>query len=269
VAKLTPERTPLRDWREIRGSGVEATLDGAVVARLGSLTWLKSCGIDTSDRNGFAEKWSADGATILGLAAGGELKALIALLDTVKPAAAAVVGKLTKSGLKVLLVTGDNARTARAIARQAGIAPENVFAEIRPEGKAQLVRQWQAKGERVAFVGDGLNDAPALEQADLGIAVSQASDVAGEAADIILLKTEIEAIPEALELARATLRTIKQNLFWAFFYNAAAVPLAALGFLSPILCAAAMGLSDLVVIGNAMRLAKAAPKKPLMAPVPV
>ncbi len=231
------------------------------MARLGSLTWLQSCGIEASGRNGFAEKWSAGGATILGLAAGRELKMLIALQDTVKPAAAEVVRELTRSGLKVFLVTGDNSRTAHAIARQAGIAPENVFAEIRPERKAELVRELQGKGERVAFVGDGINDAPALEQADLGIAVSEASDVAGEAADIILLKTGIEAIPEALALARATLRTIRQNLFWAFFYNAVGVPLAALGFLSPILCAAAMGLSDLVVIGNALRLGRLAPRK--------
>ena len=244
------------DWREIRGSGVEGTLEGAVTARLGSLEWLKTCGIEAPDRQAFVEKWTAGGATILGLAVGSQLKTLIALRDTVKPAAAGVVRELTRSGLKVYLVTGDNPRTAHAIALQAGIAPENVFAQIRPERKAELIQELQAQGKKVAFVGDGLNDAPALEQADLGIAVSQASDVAFEAADIILLKTEIEAIPEALALARATLRTIKQNLFWAFFYNAVSVPLAALGFLSPILCAAAMGLSDLVVIGNALRLGR-------------
>ena len=116
------------------------------------------------------------------------------------------------------------------------------------------MQQLQARGERVAFVGDGINDAPALEQADLGIAVARASDVAREAADILLLQSDLLAVPAALALAQATLRTIKQNLFWAFFYNAAAVPLAALGLLSPVLCAAAMGLSDVIVIGNALRL---------------
>src|SRR6185369_8007443 len=165
-----------------------------------------------------------------------------------------VVSNLHRQGLKVFLVTGDNQRTAASIALQAGIAAQNVFAEIRPEQKAELIRKLQQQGERAAFVGDGINDAPALEQADLGIAVARASDVAREAADIILLNSEIEAVPESLGLARATLRTIKQNLFWAFFYNAAAVPLAALGFLSPVLCALAMGMSDLVVIGNALRL---------------
>jgi Cu+-exporting ATPase len=249
VAKMTGERVALEGWREVRGSGVEA---GA--ARLGSLAWLQECGVDLSGRTGFIEKWSASGATILGLAVNRELKALIALQDTIKPDAAAVVARLRRSGLKVYLVTGDNRRTAQAIARQAGITAENVFAEMKPEQKAKLVEDLQRKGERVAFVGDGINDAPALEQADLGIAVSQASDIAGEAADMVVLNSGIGAAPEALELARRTLRTIRQNLFWAFFYNAAAVPLAALGFLSPILCAAAMGFSDLIVIGNALRL---------------
>ncbi len=165
-----------------------------------------------------------------------------------------MVRRLQRNALKVYLVTGDNATTAARIAQQVDIAPDNVFATVRPEQKAELVKQLQARGERVAFVGDGINDAPALEQADLGIAVGRASDVAREAADILLLKSEIDAVPEALGLARATLRTIRQNLFWAFFYNALSVPLAALGFMSPVLCAAAMGLSDLLVIGNALRL---------------
>jgi Cu+-exporting ATPase len=178
----------------------------------------------------------------------------IALQDSIKPGAAEVVKRLQTSGLKTFLITGDNALTAASIGQQAGFATEDIFSEVRPEQKAELVRKLQGRGERIAFVGDGINDAPALEQADLGIAVSRASDIAREAADIILLKSEIEAIPESLGLARATLRTIRQNLFWAFFYNALGIPLAALGFMSPILCAAAMGLSDLVVIGNALRL---------------
>jgi len=172
----------------------------------------------------------------------------------VKTHSADVVKQLQQRGLKIYLLTGDNATTATSIARKVGIAPENIFAEVRPEQKAEFVKKLQMAGERVAFVGDGINDAPALTQADLGIAVSRASDVAREAADIILLKSEIEAVPEALGLARATLRTIKQNLFWAFFYNAVGVPLAACGVISPIFCAAAMGVSDLIVIGNALRL---------------
>ena len=161
------------------------------------------------------------------------------------------------SDMGIYIVSGDSGRTVDAIAEELGIhqcTRAGVFAEVRPERKADIIKKLQSEGERVAFVGDGINDAPALEQADLGIAVSRASDIAREAADIILLKSEIEAVPEALGLARATLRTIKQNLFWAFFYNAIGVPLAALGFMSPVLCAAAMGASDLVVIGNALRL---------------
>ncbi|HEU5125267.1 MAG TPA: cation-translocating P-type ATPase [Verrucomicrobiae bacterium] len=182
------------------------------------------------------------------------LVGLFAVKDTVKNGSANVVAELNERGFKTYLLTGDNALTAGSIAQQAGIKRENVFAEVRPEQKAEFVKKLQQQGERVAFVGDGINDAPALEQADLGIAVSRASDVAREAADIILLKSEIEAVPEALGLAKATLRTIKQNLFWAFFYNAVGIPLAALGFMSPILCAAAMGFSDMIVIGNALRL---------------
>ncbi|HXC99003.1 MAG TPA: heavy metal translocating P-type ATPase, partial [Verrucomicrobiae bacterium] len=259
VAALGADDFVLADWREIRGAGVQASLrlEGAsapMIARLGSLRWLGESGVDVKPSETFAADWSARGATLLGIAADGRLLGMLAVLDTLKPGADAVVRQLQGQGLKIYLVTGDNALTARAIAKQVGIAPENVFAEARPEEKARFIQDLQKRGEHAAFVGDGINDAPALEAADLGIAVSRASDVAREAADIILLKSEIEAVPEALELARAALRTIKQNLFWAFFYNAAGIPLAALGFLSPILCALAMGMSDLVVVGNALRL---------------
>jgi Cu+-exporting ATPase len=255
VAGLHPPRSKLDQWREIRGSGIEASLRGAVI-RLGSMAWLQSLGVNTSDGARFADDWARQGATLLGLGQGDRLMAVLALRDSPKPGLAEAVSRLKRQGLKVFMVTGDNEKTARAIATVAGIDPECVHAELQPGQKAALVARLEETGERVAFVGDGINDAPALEQADLGIAVSQASDVAGEAADIILLRTEIAAVPEAIDLARAALRTVKQNLFWAFFYNAAAVPLAALGFLSPILCAAAMGLSDLVVIGNAVRLSR-------------
>ena len=254
VARLSSAGAMLSHWEEVRGAGVQGRRGDADWARLGSLRWLRETGVDTAPGEKFIEEWFAQGATLVGVASGQTLHGLFAVKDTVKAGAAAVVAQLNRQGLGIYLVTGDNALTARSLGRQAGIRPENVFAEIRPEQKAEFVRKLQSQGQRVAFVGDGINDAPALEQADLGIAVSRASDIAREAADIILLKSEIEAVPESLGLARATLRTIKQNLFWAFFYNAVGIPLAALGFMSPILCAAAMGLSDLVVIGNALRL---------------
>jgi P-type Cu+ transporter len=261
IARTAPASAALAAWEEERGSGVKAVLAGGngngsadQVVRLGSLRWLRENHVDLAPGEGFVEKSSAQGATITGLAVDGKIGALFAVRDTLKPGASKVVKELRRLGLRVVLVTGDNPLTAAAVAAQGGIALEDVRAEVRPEQKAELVKELQRTGHRVAFVGDGINDAPALEQADLGIAVSRASDIAREAADIILLNSEIEAVPESLGLARAALLTIKQNLFWAFFYNAIGIPLAALGFMSPILCAAAMGLSDLVVIGNALRL---------------
>ena len=265
VARLAPDGLVLAEWQEVRGAGVQARVEAdrqspianrgpSLTARLGSIRWLEESGVDLAPGKEFIAESAAQGATIVGLAVENSLRGLFAVKDDVKPGARGVVRELERQGLRIYLVTGDNALTAKSIAEQAGIRAENVFAQVRPEQKAELVRKLQQQGQRVAFVGDGINDAPALEQADLGVAVSRASDVAREAADIILLKSEIEAVPESLGLARATLRTIHQNLFWAFFYNAIGVPLAALGFMSPILCAVAMGLSDLVVIGNALRL---------------
>ena len=258
IAKISAEKIEVTDWKEIRGAGVEAKSEignrKSEMVRLGSLRWLRECGADLAAGEKFVSEWSGQGATIVGLASDKTLLGLFAVRDALKVNAKQVVEQLQRQGIKTYLLTGDNSLTAASVARQAGIAVENVFAEVRPEQKAEFVKQLQSRGERVAFVGDGINDAPALTQADLGIAVSRASDIAREAADIILLKSEIEAVPEALGLARATLRTIKQNLFLAFFYNALGVPLAAMGFISPVFCAAAMGVSDLIVIGNALRL---------------
>jgi Cu+-exporting ATPase len=253
IASISTDAVNLTDWKEVRGAGVQGTIDGQT-AKLGSLAWLEQSGINLSSSEDFVGKWTSEGASVIVLATGNSLAALFAVKDTLKEGAAEVVRRIRSQGLRVCLVTGDNRATAETIAKHVGIAKENVFAQVRPEEKSEFVKKLQQQGERVAFVGDGINDAPALEQADLGIAVSRASDVAREAADIILLRSEIEAVPESLGLARATLRTIKQNLFWAFFYNAVGIPLAALGFMSPILCAAAMGFSDIVVIGNALRL---------------
>jgi Cu+-exporting ATPase len=261
IASAAAGTTEISDWQEVRGAGVQGRISNLKsqisdppVARLGSLKWLRETGVDLAPGEAFVTEWSVRGASLVGLAVGRALLGLFAVNDAVKPGAARVVGELHRQGLKTWLITGDHALTAAGVAKQTGIAPENVLAEIRPEQKAEWVKRLQQRGERVAFVGDGINDAPALEQADLGIAVSRATDIAREAADIILLNSELEAVAESLGLARATLRTIKQNLFWAFFYNSVGVPLAVLGYMSPVLCAAAMGFSDLIVIGNALRL---------------
>jgi Cu+-exporting ATPase len=261
VAELTPSRLAITDFKELPGRGTTGLIptgdQEAHYLQLGSLRWLADESVNTDSTKSIVTEWQQNGATVIGFAINLELVALFALRDTMKPKAREVVRQFIREGKQVHIVSGDATETVNAIARELGIhdwADGEIIAEVRPEQKAEFIKKLQARGERVAFVGDGINDAPALTQADLGIAVSRASDVAREAADIILLKSEIEAVPEALGLARATLRTIKQNLFWAFFYNAVGIPLAALGFMSPVLCALAMGLSDLLVIGNALRL---------------
>jgi len=271
IAALGVATKPIDDFRELPGHGISGLLSlnsgKPHLLQLGSLAWLAEEKIECDEAVSFADEWMDKGATVIGLASDLRLVAVFALRDTIKSNAIAVINQLENSfwqrGYKVYIVSGDTSKTVHAIAAELNIRSRavggeqeeiRVFGEVRPEQKAEFIRKLQARGERVAFVGDGINDAPALTQADLGIAVSRASDIAREAADIILLKSEIEAVPEALGLARATLRTIKQNLFWAFFYNSLGVPLAALGFISPIFCAAAMGFSDLIVIGNALRL---------------
>jgi Cu+-exporting ATPase len=260
IADHYAARLKIDSFTEHSGRGVSALFQSHRV-QLGALRWLAEEGTPVECAAAFADEWMSRGSSIVGVSVHRRLIAVFALRDTLKPGARELIQRLGKTSgpgdLGIYIVSGDTEKTVRAIADELELSRctrTGVFAGVRPEQKASLVKELQQRGERVAFVGDGINDAPALEQADLGIAVSRASDVAREAADIILLRSEIDAIPESLGIARATLRTIKQNLFWAFFYNALGIPLAALGFMSPVLCAAAMGVSDLVVIGNALRL---------------
>ena len=255
--RVAPEAPP-SGWIEHRGLGVEAP--GTVPSgspslhRLGSLDWLVSLGVDLVPATEAIRRWQREGCTVLGFADGTSLRAVFAVRDPLRDDAVETLQRLRSMGVRVGLMTGDRMEVAQVLGQELGLSPEWISAGVRPEGKAEAIREWQGRGERVCFVGDGLNDGPALAQADLGIAVMKATDVAKEAADLLLLSPDLDGVPRALELSRTTLRVIRQNLFWAFFYNAAFVPLAALGFLSPMLSAVAMAASDLIVIGNALRL---------------
>jgi P-type Cu+ transporter len=205
------------------------------------------------------EKVAATGETPLLVAVDSALAGVIAVSDTVKPDAAAAIGRLAGMGLEIWMISGDNRLSAESIARQVGI--QHVLSEVAPDGKASAIRALQDRGRRVAMVGDGINDAPALAQADLGIAIGTGTDVAIEASDITLIRGELAGVEKALSLSRRTMRIIRQNLFWAFAYNALGIPVAAgvlypfTGWLlSPVLASAAMALSSISVVANSLRL---------------
>jgi Cu+-exporting ATPase len=202
-------------------------------------------------------QWERVGQTAILVGWDGQLRGAVAVGDAIKPSAAAAVAGLRRLGLRPVLLTGDNEATARAVASAVGI--EEVIAGILPAAKAEAVRDLQARGHRVAMVGDGVNDGPALAAADLGMAVVAGTDVAISAADLILLREDLRVVPEAIQLARAARATIRRNLAWAFGYNVAAVPLAALGFLSPVIAAAAMTLSSVLVVASSLRLRRFRP----------
>jgi Cu+-exporting ATPase len=193
-----------------------------------------------------------DGRTAIAAGWDGGLQALFVVADTVKPTSAAAVARLKELGLRPVLLTGDNESTANAVAAEVGI--DEVIAEVLPSDKAAVIRRLQAEGRVVAMAGDGVNDSPALAQADLGLSIGTGTDVAIEASDLTLMSGDLNAAADAIRLSRATLRTIKQNLGWAFGYNVAAIPLAAVGLLNPIIAAAAMALSSVSVVANALRL---------------
>jgi Cu+-exporting ATPase len=242
------------DFRSAPGGGVQGTVQGRRVTA-GRLGWLETNGI-APDAGQLEALGAAEGAgaTAIWLAVDGEPAGIISLRDTLKPGSAAAISRLRSLGLRPILLTGDNAAVAAQVAAAVGIAPEDVFAGMLPEGKVEAVRRLQSAGATVAMAGDGVNDAAALAQADLGIAMGSGTDAAIEAADLTVMGNDLGQVAQAIELSRRTLGTIKTNLFWAFFYNAVGIPVAALGLLNPMIAGAAMAASSVLVVANSLRL---------------
>ena len=241
------EPAPVEGFDSVPGHGVQGRIDGAKVL-FGNRRLMQREGVDMAAVQAEMERLEGDGKTAMLLASGGKLVAVIAVADTVKPEAQEAIAALRAEKIEVIMLSGDNQRTADAIGRLLGI--DRVIAEVLPSDKAKVIKDLQAQGRVVAMVGDGVNDAPALATADIGIAIGSGSDVAKETGGIILVKSDVRDVVAGIRLSRATMRTIKQNLFWAFIYNSIGVPIAALGFLNPIIAAAAMALSSLSVIVN-------------------
>ena len=264
---------PVEEFRALPGFGVAATLDGVDVL-LGNLALMEGEGVILKGYEEPAVDMANRGSTPVAVARGGEVTGLIAIADTIRPGAQDAVSRLKRDGIEVIMLTGDNRRTAQEVARQIGI--ERVVAEVLPGDKASEISALQAGDDVVAMVGDGINDAPALAQADVSFAIGAGADVAAETADITIVGTDLNAISGAIRLSKATMRSIRQNLFWAFAYNVALIPVAAgvlyllfadggvpdalrpvlgeHGFLNPILAAAAMAISSVTVLANSLRL---------------
>ena len=261
IKKATETKIGLQDpknFRAIEGHGIEAEVENVNVL-LGNAKLLRDRNIEIKDLIEKAEYFAKDGKTPIYIALNGHAAGVIAVADTLKETSIQSVEKLKKLGLEVIMLTGDNRKTAQAMARKVGI--DRVLAEVLPEDKVHEIKKLQSEGKKVAMVGDGINDAPALAQADVGIAIGSGTDVAMEASDITLIKGDLQGVVSAIELSKRTIRVIKQNLFWAFFYNTAGIPIAAgilypfFGvLLNPIFASAAMAFSSVSVVSNSLRL---------------
>ena len=262
AAARTDDKLPVSDWRQVPGEGVACTTEGQA-ALAGNARMMQAKGVELGSLAARADELAAQGKTPLFFAWGGQLVGLIALADTVKPTSAAAIAELRAMGIRTVMLTGDNERTAAAIQRQVGV--DEVVAGVLPQGKEAQIRRLQQQG-KVAMVGDGVNDAPALARADIGIAIGAGTEVAIESADMVLMRSDLLDVASAVKLSRSTLRNIKQNLFWALFYNVICIPVAAgaltpLGVtLTPDFAAFAMSCSSICVVSNALRLRGWRPK---------
>lgn len=244
----------VENFEAIPGHGIRGNVDG-MVTLLGNRRLFEREGIDTKTAEEIMAKLEAQGKTAMLVGLDGSLAGVVAVADTLKPEAKDAIAELMKENVEVIMLTGDNRRTAEAIAKELGI--QRVIAEVLPSDKAKVIQDLQKQGKSVAMVGDGVNDAPALAVAEIGIALGSGSDVAKETGGIVLIKNDVRDVVASIRLSRATMRKIKQNLFWAFIYNSIGVPIAAFGLLNPIIAAAAMALSSLSVIVNSALLKRA------------
>ncbi|OXM74296.1 MULTISPECIES: heavy metal translocating P-type ATPase [Amycolatopsis] len=252
IAAAVDEHAPVSEFRNVEGLGVQGVVEGRTVVA-GRAALLAEWGLRLPEALARAKTGAEElGRTVVAVGWDGQVRAVLMVADTVKPTSAEAVRRLAALGLRPVLLTGDNETVAKAVAREVGIT--EVIAEVLPADKVDAVKRLQDKGNRVAMVGDGVNDAAALAQADLGLAMGTGTDVAIEASDLTLVRGDLRAAADAIRLARRTLGTIKGNLFWAFAYNVAALPLAALGLLNPMIAGAAMALSSVFVVTNSLRL---------------